>query len=492
MGNVGFHRPNVDMNNPIINFPPAGPPTQTKAESFDTSRNACSACACNNPCACCGCPYYCCLCGGEAHTDFNAHVLSNAAQGLVARATEMHGATHSGCCCCISTLQHDDVWFEKEETLADGAELESHVEEFEIDYEVTVQCYKHMLQPVVEDIQKMEAKLNALANEGWSLRTIFDSPSQKASQNGRGSCCTKFYGSGYSAAFYRNKNKQNQKKKISLISVECPGSEFYIWVGSGKDRHLELERREMDMTPVQTAIHEGYQRGARMATAIVEGQQSMGGSECRPVTRLFFLFFEEFQDPSLNVPYVAYVTLGSRMMMYSRGCCTPPSYQYDTHIMRSTWETAGRSGWRAAEIFDTGREKVPHGSYGHGFGARFKDSMMVFEAPMSAVQDGQMQQGLYHYDQPLQGGIQWNTQPGQMNPMGGPAAPAAPPITPMPPSYGQAAGPPPPPAAPPPPPGAKDGPPPAGYDGSGRPYWMNPETGQTQWEPPSSQSVLKT
>merc|ERR1712086_430483 len=102
-----------------------------------------------------------------------------------------------------------------------------------------------------------------------------------------------------------------------------------------------------------------------------------------PITRKFFLFFEEFVDPSLNVPHCAYITLASRMRYGGQECCSMPEFQFDTKIMRDTWGMAGGAGWHVAEIFDTGREKqCGHGHYHYSYSPRYKDSMMVFDAPL--------------------------------------------------------------------------------------------------------------
>ena len=80
--------------------------------------------------------------------------------------------------------------------------------------------------------------------------------------------------------------------------------------------------RDMQLFNVEQAIHEGYQTGRRLATAVdVEGQTrpsqvanqhplQFDSDTCieqmfmgaTPITRKFFLFWEEFVDPSLNVP----------------------------------------------------------------------------------------------------------------------------------------------------------------------------------------------
>jgi len=147
----------------------------------------------------------------------------------------------------------------------------------------------------------------------------------------------------------------------------------------------------MDLSNVEQMINAFYQQGAVLATAIdVEGQQTLGRhSREAPCQRKFLLFFEEAVEN--KVYHVAYITLGSRVhapWSYNQ-CCTRPNDLYDTDVIRRTWADAGARGWRVAESFDTGREKAS-GSQGHHLGGpRFKDSMVVYDAPVSGIQAGQ-------------------------------------------------------------------------------------------------------
>jgi len=253
-------------------------------------------------------------------------------------------------------------------------ELESRVEVFNVTYEIDVACRERHIRPRVEDIEAMEDGLNKLAKEGWALRTIYDSPAKEA-----GGCCSNTYGSAYACCMYRPKGT-TEPRRIILQQVECPGVEFYVTVGSGKNRHIVLDRREMDMSNVEAAIQQGYYSGQRLATAIdVEGEHCYAAtSHERPIRRKFFLFFEHFEDLTKNVPHCAFITMASRLRFGSHGCCQGVNlnYEYDTKILRDTWGMARSAGWHVAEIFDTGREKA--NDRGHGYhrtlGPRYSNS----------------------------------------------------------------------------------------------------------------------
>jgi len=344
----------ISMNTPVIDFPQVGPQTKCFASTVEVESDGMVACV--TPCNCVGCmPHWCCACAGHADiSNIGLHVMEQAKNGLVARATETHGHKIKGCCCCLGAAQSEDIWFEQAGETLQG-DLECKTEVFTIDFEVVRDCCVTDVGPVESDITKMERSINEWTQNGWALRTIFDSPSKM----GMG-CCTSKYGSEYVCAMYKSK-----------------------------------------------AIHEGYQTGRRLATAVdVEGQTRpsqmfMGAT---PITRKFFLFWEEFVDPSLNVPHCAYITLASRIQYGGQECCACPEFQFDTKIMRDTWGMAGSAGWQVAEIFDTGRERQC-GAYtmmsSAAFSARYKDSMMVFDAPMGAV--GNAQQGLMNMGQMMGG-----------------------------------------------------------------------------------------
>ena len=154
-------------------------------------------------------------------------------------------------------------------------------------------------------------KLNELAAQGWQLKTIYDSPAWIMNCG----CCTSTYESQYVCVLYRTSD--TRPRKITMVDVKCPGHEVYERHG----KHTYLAMRHIDTTNVENEIHQGYIRGARMATAVdVEGQIRLGHSSCYTyeIQRTFFLFFEEFVDVSQNIPHVAYVTLASRLRLGSQ------------------------------------------------------------------------------------------------------------------------------------------------------------------------------
>lgn len=167
----------------------------------------------------------------------------------------------------------------------------------------------------------------------------------------------------------------------------------------------------MDISSVEAAIQAGYNSGQRLATAIdVEGGRVIhpGLNLQRSMHRTFFLFFEHYEDFSKNVPHCAYITLASRLRFPSIGFCQggQQSFEYDTKILRDTWGMARAAGWQVAEMFDTGREKAH--DIGHGYhrtaGPTFKDSMLVFEAPLTQLVAPPPHPGLLNMGQ-AQGGI---------------------------------------------------------------------------------------
>ena len=127
------------------------------------------------------------------------------------------------------------------------------------------------------------------------------------------------------------------------------------------------------------------------------------------------------------MPHAAFVTLASRLRQYQTGgnccfCCTPvddvPGEIYDTEVMRKAWDAAAAQGWRIAEMFNTSREKARpkvrktvHTPFGMrpvlgGIGPpAFRDSMLVFEAPVSALQGATEAPGLAN-DGNIQGGFE--------------------------------------------------------------------------------------
>jgi len=403
----------------IAEFPPVGPATQTGCESIDSTSEGMGAWP--NPCAVmqgmCRNFAFCCVLDNKADVSaFTHRVTTMAAEGMVAKGVESLGTNHSGLPCCLRSLQRDDVWFEREARLDGEGDLECHVEVFDVDYQAGMvhttprsqNCdgaYNNLyiLKPVVADVQNMEVRLQELASEGWSLRTVFQSPSKQASKDSGEWCCTSFYKTQYLAALYRKKNAANPGKRLTAVVVECPGNEQYRFVHDKKNSHYEFEQREIDLTPLENAIHEGYARGARLVTAVNVAGQTAGQAERQEVTRLFYLFFEEYEVPSLNMPHVAIVARVSRRRHFynSKGTCFPSS-RFDSENVRRMWRMAGQSGWQVADLIETGGVTAQ----GRGTGKFDEECMMVFEAPLAAAQEsGQTQQGLLgNLAQPLQGG----------------------------------------------------------------------------------------
>eukprot|EP00658_Telonema_sp_P-2_P077293 TRINITY_DN6957_c0_g1_i5.p1 TRINITY_DN6957_c0_g1~~TRINITY_DN6957_c0_g1_i5.p1 ORF type:complete len:149 (-),score=11.78 TRINITY_DN6957_c0_g1_i5:635-1081(-) len=142
----------------------------------------------------------------------------------------------------------------------------------------------------------------------------------------------------------------------------------------------------MDLENVQAAIQRAYARGGRLAAALdVEGGVSDTVEAQVPVQRQYLCFFQEAPDLSQGQQHQVFISTMSRLREEDHrccggeSCCAPPNEMYDTHLMRQAWEAAGQHGWHVASMFDTGTEVAPTGY--HRGRSRFKDSMIVFDAP---------------------------------------------------------------------------------------------------------------
>lgn len=64
-------------------------------------------------------------------------------------------------------------------------------------------------------------------------------------------------------------------------------------------------------------------------------------------------------------------------------CSGPADVVYGTELIKQTWSAGGQHGWKLAAVFDTGREFSDEERAQDYWSDdwRFKDSMLVFEAP---------------------------------------------------------------------------------------------------------------
>jgi len=375
---------------PYVSLEPCGHYTDSFTVPTTTPR------FCVNPCISCCCymgPTYCCSCGGNSQTNSLVdRIAERAGHGFVMRFSEICAIKYTGCLGSATSNQQEDIYFELDGPWGSNA-LETHLETFDVTFNVVPSATGRSTVQHGQDIEAMAAKINTFTAQGWALKSIYDSPAM----------VTRGLSSAYSRQFvcclYRPMDTTLRSiQKVTMLSVECTGVEHHVSMGSGQDRMRVFDRREMDLRNVQDAIHNQYQLGARMVTAIdIEGEVVETGEHMQvEVIRRYHLFFER---TSKTVPHVALLATGPRTRMRDSFCKFRKFY--DTQLIRSCWTNANSAGWQIAGVFDTGSERIQRESLTEGTTTSLKEAMFVFDAPVSGLKPGQ-QPGVYEPEHKMQ------------------------------------------------------------------------------------------
>lgn len=323
------------------------------------------------------------MCGGRADYTDTRHQLEEQAQsGYFVRAIDSKHKLDYTVCCCLRPHREDHVLFESGRE-QDSGRTQARVELFEVSVEgARDRCFgagysDNLLQK--SDILAMADGLNQLAAEGWSLTEIYKSPAMIGTY-----CCSAQHIDHYVAILYRS--PESTARKINVLDVTCAVREHYkLGEGYRGNTDFVLDHCTVNTTKLEEAINDSYEQGRRLAAVI-----SMDYRETEEIIdttavleRTFFLFFEELLDPALRKPHVAYAVTAKRLQltdiprnMSNQSIARAEQLRYDTDVLFRIWGKARDAGWSTATIFETGRCKP----------TVFKDSLMVFEAPVFGEQ----------------------------------------------------------------------------------------------------------